>query len=57
MAAVHAAYKEGLQLMGDGCELNRQRQATVYSAMVISAVDGMQQLSGKLAEEPIRVEA
>ena len=57
MAALHAAHEEGLRLMGDGCELNPQRKATVFSAMVICAVDGMQQLSGWLEEEPIRVEA
>ena len=57
MAALHAAHEEGLRLMEDGCELDPMHQATVYSAMVICAVDGMQQQSGWLTEEPIRVEA
>ena len=57
MAALHAAHEEGLRLMEDGCELDPRHQATVYSAMVVCAVDGMQQLSMWLAEEPIRVEA
>ena len=57
MEALHAAHEEGLRLMEDGCELDRMHQATFYSAMVICAVDGMQQLSGWLAEEPIKVYA
>lgn len=57
MAALHAAHEEGLRLMEDGCELDPRHQATVYSAMVICAVDGMQQLSEWLAEESIKVEA
>ena len=57
MAALHAAHEQGFRLMEDGYELDPRHQATVYSAMVIRALDGMQQLSGWLAEEPIRVQA
>ena len=56
MAALHVAHEEGFRLMEDGCELGPRHQATVYSAMVICDVDGMQQLSLWLAEELIKVE-
>ena len=57
MAAIQDAHEEGIRLIREGYELDEMHQAIVYSAMVICAVDGMEQLSGWLAEEPIRVEA
>jgi len=57
MAALHAPHEAGLRLMTDGCELDARHHATTYSAMVSCSVDGMQQLSGWLAEDQLRLEA
>ena len=47
--------RQGLRLIEDGCDLDPRHQETVHAAMVVCVVDGTQQLSGLLAEAPIRI--